>query len=155
MNYYLDVIRNKLQGAIGDRIKYFYIGDPLYLPAEVLEKGCVLISPNSQSSQLQDTQMDSDEYVVSITVLKDMRQEYNKKPQEVVSTAWLMDIIDGRDGNGALKQNTIRSIMRKSLTEIGLTHTFSVEYGTSQRDEVLARAAVVTIRLSDIVARAR
>lgn len=155
MNYIINLIRDKLQTGLGDKIKYFYVGDPLNLPSEVLEKGCILISPDTQDVALTDTQMDTDTDLVTITVLKDMRQEFNKKPQEMVGTAWLMDIIDGRDSTGSLKPNSIRSIMRKSLTEIGQVHTLRIEYGVSQRGEILARAAVITARVSEMVARAR
>ena len=153
MQYIVEKIKNALYAGLSKKCSYIYVGDPTELPLEVLEKGCIVIQPGTQDIELKETQRDEDSLELAITVMKDMRSEIGKKPQTVGSLQWIMDIVDGRDGNGALKTSTVRYIMRQQLNEIGVTHTLRIEYGKADREEATVRVAVITVNVTDFVNR--
>lgn len=153
MEYYINKIKDKLQAGLRKKVKYFYVGDPMVIPQEILVQGVITITPVTNSVDVADTGTDRDSMQIKIQVMKDLRQDYNKQPQEVVTTGWLMDIVEGRNSTGALKSDTIRKILRDNLVTIGIVSDLEIGYDTEDRGEQQIRVGTVQFNLTDLTSR--
>lgn len=152
MPHYLEKTRTLLEAALKDKIRYYYVGDPIILPNDVTEHGAIIISPTNTEFSVADTGRDDKRLGLTVTVVKDMRQEFNKTPQEVVGTKWLVEIMEGTDDSGNLRTDTVAYVLRSNLDTLGENADLSIRYGirSGENQAPVAWSAIATISLDDI-----
>jgi len=127
----------------GRTIVAYYTGDPLLIPANQMP--CIAVAPGTTNLQTYDQARDEDHEDLTISVITDARLDFNQTPDKVTGTAFLLDIMEGRNANGTLKTNTVRYLLRHDPT-IGarvFDQTGKIEYGIKQRgSEIFTREAV-------------
>lgn len=150
MKYIIDQIKTQLKSGLGQKIRYYYTGEPEILPKEVVSRGYVCIKPITDNTELVETQTDQGLYTIQIVVGRDVRREWNKKPDEFMTTKWLMEIVQNTDSNGDLQTDTIKYILRDNLTSIGKVHVMSIDYEDKQRGEEYTSEARITLEILTI-----
>lgn len=153
MKYIIDLILDKLKGGI-DRndIAYYYFGEPELLPREVVSRGFCCVKPVNDQTSLVETQRDQGLFTIEVVVGKLVSSEWNKLPDEFGTTSWLVDVVEGTNSDGSLKQDTIKYVLRDNLTDIGKTHDLTIDYDNKQRgedytSEARLRLELLTLRL--------
>jgi hypothetical protein len=150
MKYIIDQIKTAISTGLGTKIQYYYIGRPQILPKEVAMRGYIAISPQSDSTDLVQTQTDQGIYRVEVEVGRDVRNEWNQLPQKVGTTKWLMEIVQNTDSNGILETDTVKYILRNNLTQIGKTHIMSITYEDMEVQEQYVKVARILLEITTL-----
>ena len=123
-------------------IEMYYQGEPIRIPSSNLP--CVIIS--KRQTRIAPLNNTDDEHGIgmSITVIADIRQDLSTEQniaEAAAGVTTLYDLIEGRNADMTLKDNSILGILRGNLlvdeerglrTDLGATTI--VDYGTTLRD---------------------
>jgi hypothetical protein len=134
---YIDLIK-----AHTSAITTFYQGEPIRIPQSSLP--CAIISKRQTRVGPLTNAEDEHGIGMSITVITDIRSDLSTEDgaaNAVAGISTLYDIIEGREDDLTLKDQSILAILRSNLlvddtyglrTDLGTSTT--VEYGTTLRD---------------------
>lgn len=132
------------------RIKSYYFGDPLIIPAANLPS-VIVVKRSSEISQ-GATGIDEIDKVYTIRVAISKKDELGKSPDEMAVQRTLADIVEGTTG-GSWGEQSIIGILRKYFT-LGDTienQDISVEYFLSERGDLLVEEAEININIKDFI----
>lgn len=134
---YIDLIKTNTSA-----IKQFYQGEPIRIPATNFP--CAIISKRETRVSALTNAEDEHGIALSITVIADVRQELTTEDSiknAIAGVATLYDIIEGRDADYTLKDDSILGILRSNplvdatyglRTDLGTVTR--VDYGATLRD---------------------
>lgn len=150
MIYYLNKIRDLLRAGISeDKVKYIIIGEPQNIPTDVAELGFILIIPGEEVTTPADSQRDQSVLPVDIVAGVSVREDYNSTDYDQEYLISSLDVLEGIDDNGNLKEDTVKYILRKYLTSIGLNQPEMTIDPTNQRAEQYIYAAKLSTTIYD------
>lgn len=124
---YVDPIIKRYQDLIttanGDTFKGIYQGDPVRIPASLLP--ALIISKTDTAVEPFNNMEDRHQIRMVITVVTDIRSDWNDNNQITPGNATLYDLIEGRDPDTLLlKEQSILHILRSNQNvdaALGLT----------------------------------
>lgn len=132
---YTDPILNEivqLVKASNKDIKEFYHGDPLIIPRSNLPS-CII---SKATTSIADENMAEDMHRLNlvITVVTDIRQDFNIEDGLVAGWSSLYDILEGRLENGTLKSTSITDILKSNANlgydaQIDVDVPLRIDYG--------------------------
>jgi hypothetical protein len=131
-------LKTLLTSELAGRIKYFYIGDPYLIPESALP--CIMIEPTQTETDIADNSRDIHHHNISITLLIDAKQYFNKMPEEMVGFSALMEMMEEENTDGTISQNSILGILRANLTlddNRFVSNISTIDYTIRQRAEQL------------------
>lgn len=140
-----DILKEEVQAARG--IKSVYIGDPGIINKSNLP--ALTIYPTSSSLEglgCGPGGTDLVRHEVNIGLIWDLRDAFDKNPDEVTIVKELMECIFERDSNGALQDDTIVGAIRKNITlasEVNFNDNFDIDYGVTDVREFPTLEATV------------
>lgn len=123
-------------------IKFFYQGEPIRVPASNLP--CAIIAKRETRVGTLTNAEDEHGIAMSITVIADIRQDLSTEEsiaKAVAGVATLYDIIEGRNADYSLKDESVLGILRSTpvvdaannlRTDLGTVTR--VDYGATLRD---------------------
>jgi uncharacterized protein YunC (DUF1805 family) len=132
----------KLFKTHAPQIKMYYQGEPIRIPGSNLP--CAIISKRQTRVAPLNNADDEHGIGMSITVITDIRQDLSTEQniaEAAVGVMTLYDLIEGRNADMTLKENSILGILRGNLlvdaerglrTDLGTTTV--VDYGMTLRD---------------------
>lgn len=100
-----------IKAHTGTRFKEFYQGDPIRIPASKLP--CVIISKTETRIGAFDNMRDEHAMQLVLTVVTDMRQDYNDADAIANGVAQLYEFIEGRNADFTLKDEAILNVLRE------------------------------------------
>ncbi|MEK7992890.1 MAG: hypothetical protein AAB403_03700 [Planctomycetota bacterium] len=134
---YIDLIK-----ANTGALKVFYQGEPVRIPASNLP--CAIISKRETRVGPLTNAEDEHGIGMSITIITDIRQDLSTDEsiaQVVAGVASLYDIVEGRNADYSLKDESLLSILRHNIAvdltnnlRTDLTSITRVDYGQTLRD---------------------
>lgn len=146
------LIKTLLESSLKGRIKNFYIGDPIIIPESSMP--CISISPNATAVDVADNVRDIRTHTIDIALIIDARQYFNKTPNEMVGTTFLMELMSKENSDGTIDPSSILGIIRDNLTlstNRFMGNEVSIDYTTRRRTEdLITLEAVATIRAEHI-----
>lgn len=127
----LEEIKNLIQNNNSD-FKSFYYGDPLIIARSLLPS-CII---SKATTVVADQNMAEDEHRLNlvITVVTDIRQDFNYGDGLVAGWGSLYDLIEGREENRELKTSSIIHILKNNAnlaydSQIDVDNPMRVDYG--------------------------
>jgi len=146
------LLKALLEAKLKGKIKSFYIGDPILIPDSSLP--CISISPNVSEAAVADNQRDMRTHTIDISLIIDARQYFNKTPNEMVGTTYLMETMSKENTDGSIDPASILGIIRDNLslsTNRFIANEVSIDYTTRRRTEdLITLEAVATIQVQQI-----
>lgn len=151
----IKLIKALLEAKMSGKIKYFYVGDPILIPESSLP--CIAIAPNSSSAEVADNARDLRTHTIDISLIIDARQYFNKTPNEMVGTTYLMETMSKELADGSVDPASILGILRDNLslsTNHFISDAVSIDYTTRRRtDDLITLEAVASILVKQIGVR--
>lgn len=152
----LKIIEDKFKDSIYriGEIKGIYLEDPNFIPKSNLP--CIAINPNSTDVEQADNVRDIHEFDIDILVIMDITQKLGKPGNEVVGVEFLTEMMEARNSDGTLKENTILSIIRNNL-DLGegykIGNISSVTYSPEVRQQHVTKEASINITVQRLLNR--
>jgi len=154
----IDQLKTLIKANINNAdYKAIYVGDPVFIPSSTLP--CIIINPESNSIETNDTAQDMHRQEFTITYAMDKRKELNKVPDYVVTVKKMLEIMEARDSStGKLKTTSIAGMLRGNFTlsEIATDQFVEILYGVQnrgEREELITAEAQIRFIVEDIVLR--
>jgi len=123
-----------MKETFGDLFHEYWIDSPSLVIFSSLP--ALYVAPVSTSLNVADSSRDIWTYTIDVGVIIDAKQELLKFKKEMVGTQFLTEIMEGKDNNGNLRNNTIIYVLRNNLT-LGtnwmMGNTLDVSYETTTR----------------------
>jgi len=133
------------------RIKSYYFGDPLLIPASNLP--AIIVSKKSSNISHGATGLDNADKVYTVKLVFNKKDELGKNPNEVAIQRTMADIIEGVDTSGNWVSNSIMGVLRKYFT-LGDTiedQLINIEYFLTERGDLITEEADININIIDFV----
>jgi hypothetical protein len=133
------------------RIKSYYYGDPLTIPASNLP--AIIVSKSSSIVSHGATGMDDTDRNYSIKLIFNKKDELGKNPSEVTVQRTMADIIEGTESAGTWTPTSIIGVIRKSFT-LGNSindQIIRIEYFLAERGDLITEEAEIIINIKDFV----
>ena len=151
----LKKIENKFNSVKGlGELKGIFLEDPNFIPKSKLP--CIAINPNSTSIDQADNVRDIHQFDIDILVIMDITQKLGRPGNEVVGVKFLTEIMEGRDKDGALRDNTILRIIRNNL-DLGdnykIGNVSSITYTPEVRQQHVTKEASINITVERLINR--
>lgn len=148
----IKLIKSLLEGKLKGKIHSFYVGDPVLIPDSALP--CISIAPNNTIADIADNQRDVRTHAIDISLIIDARQFFNKTPNEMVGTTYLMETMSKENTDGTLDTGSIMGILRGNLnlaTNRFISNEVTIDYTTRRRSEdLITLEAIATIHVQQI-----
>jgi len=109
----LKKIKTLLESTFGGTFKSYFIDNPNLIPLSELP--CIAIEPISTDINIADTAKDQWDYTIDVHLIIDAKQELLKYKKEMIGTQYLTELMEAKDSDGLLKENTILYILRSNL----------------------------------------
>ena len=144
---YLDEDVKKPRG-----IKAVYLGDPGIINKSSLP--AITVFPTSSTLEAKGVGPGGTDLVVhevNIGLIWDLRDSFDKRPEEVKIVKDLMETIFERDSSGNLQNDTIIGSIRENITisgEVDFNDTFAIDYGVSDAREFPTLEAIITFEVT-------
>lgn len=130
-------------------IKAVYYGDPGLIAKDLLPAITIYpITATLESRGIGSQGVDYVSHEIGISVIYDLRDQFNKKPEDVKVVQTIMETIMERDTSGNIKSDTIIGSLRKYANmniqdEVQFTDNYKIEFGTNEsRDFPTVEAAI-------------
>jgi len=146
-----DKIIKYLKDIADKRIKTYYFGDPLTIPASNLP--ALIVSKTSSNINQGATGLDEADKTYLIRLVFNKKDELGKNPNEVSAQRTMADIIEGVDSSGVWVSNSIMGVLRKYFT-LGDTindQSVTIEYFITERGDLITEEAEITINIKDFI----
>jgi hypothetical protein len=146
-----DKITKYLKDNCDKRIKSYYFGDPLTLPASNLP--AIIVSKRTTNISQGATGLDETDKIYSVKLVFNKKDEIGKTPDEVATQRTMSDIIEGMDTNRNFMPQSIIGVIRKYFT-LGDTindQIINIEYFLTERGELITEEAEIIINIKDFV----
>jgi len=144
----LEKIRDILRSSITS-VKNYYIGDPVLIPASYLP--CITIDQVSTAVKTLDSARDIYTTNVQLSYIMDIRSDFNKRPDEVIGTTTLREVMEGRDASGDLKTNSIVYLLTKNWdlgSDWKINNEYNINYAEKARwEQLITREAILTFSI--------
>ncbi|MFA6048278.1 MAG: hypothetical protein WC737_05735 [Parcubacteria group bacterium] len=146
-----DKLLKYLKDYADKRVKAFYYGDPLVIP--ISNMPAVIIENKSATVSQGATGLDKISVVFSIKLVMSKKDEIGKTPDEVVLQRTMADIIMGRTADNDYEPTSIMGVLRTYFTlgDSIQDQNETIEFFISERGEVIAEEAEITITINDFV----
>jgi len=135
----IELLKTKLQAKLTGRVKAFYTGDPYILPESVLP--ALIINPVRTDTDVLDNQRDSHIHYIDVIIITDARRYFNKNPNEMTGSSFLMETMENENTDGTLDDNSVLGVLRKNLNNLGtnrfINNIESIDYTLRKRAEDL------------------
>jgi len=129
-------IRAKVQSALGNKIKLYFLDDPKLIQMSSLP--CVSIVPIRTDINVADTARDEYRYTIDVYLIINALTELNKVKKEMVGMKFLTTLMEEKKTTGALKENTILYALRNDMkidTNWYVENVSSIDYSVRVRSE--------------------
>lgn len=151
----IELIKTKLEAKLSGKIRNFYIGDPWIIPTSSLP--CIIINPISTETDFADNARDVHIHTIEISLVIDARQYFNKTPNEMVGTRFLVETMEKEDSLGNIDATTICDILRSNLdlgTNRFIDNISNIDYTIRKRTEdLITLEAVARLNAKKITIR--
>jgi len=137
------VIKLLEDNASAELKRPFFDGDPIMVSKSIMPTVAVMLE--NETVDLGPTGFDTRQYTLTIKVIVNKENDFNKEPAQVVAHKTLRDFIEGVE-NGAIRDDSIISILRKHFTlDNGiLNQQIKVVYNTIKREDIISEEAWIT-----------
>jgi hypothetical protein len=149
-----DIVR-KVKTVLEDNIspdlkRPFFDGDPVLVSKSRMPAIAVMLE--SEDITAGPTGYDKHLYTLTIKVIVNKENDFNKEPAQVVAHKTLRDFVEGIE-NGKIKDNSIVSILRKNFTLNSqvLNQLIRIVYNTIKREDVISEEAWITFTIEKLV----
>jgi len=146
-----DKITKYLKDACDKRIKSYYFGDPLIIPASNLP--ALIVSKRQSVVNQGATGLDEVDKIYSIKLVYNKKDELGKNPNEVAVQRTIADMVEGIDENGNFTETSIVGVLRKNFTlgDAIENQDMSIEYFLAERGDLITEEAEIIINIKDFV----
>lgn len=146
-------IRRVLVDALSNKIKAFYIGDPIQIAQQ--DMPCIIIEQEESSTQRSPTGLDRLKYIIFIRVVTNKKDDFGKSADKVLWREWLEELVEARDETtGQYLDESVRGVLRKQYT-VGNRFVFNsdvIRYGINPRpQDVITEEAEIELTLEEFV----
>lgn len=131
-------------------IKAIYYGDPGLIPKDLLPAITIYpITATLQSRGIGSQGVDYVSHDIGISLVYDLRNEFNKKPEDVKVVQTMMETIFERDTSGNIKSDTIIGSLRTYTNmniqdEVQFTDNYNITFGVNETREFPTAEAAIT-----------
>jgi hypothetical protein len=144
-------VKKVLEDNISSELKRpFFDGDPIFVSKSRMPTIAVMLE--SEDIATGPTGHDRRLYTLTIKVIVNKEDDFNKEPAQVVAHKTLRDFVEGIE-DGSIRENSIVSVLRKNFTldsEI-LNQILKVVYNTIDRKDVITEEAWLTFTIERLV----
>lgn len=121
MNLIIEKLKEKLeQGIDKKQVRHFFTGVPVSLAERDAINGVIGIKPESTEINFISTGMvERERCAIRIVLIKAIQVEYNKDKTVDPAHEFLMHVMEGKNSNGELRNDSIRNIVRSNFKIIG------------------------------------
>jgi len=132
-------------------VAYFHVGNPYDLSEAELLRGCITVTPVSETVEAVTTGVtDQEVKTIEITIAKVLKNDFYGNAKKESGIQYLLRVIEARGTNNELKTNTIRYILRNNLRNLGLLQSgFNIVYDTNAISNLGAASASITFAIMD------
>jgi len=124
----------------------FFDGDPIFVSKSRMPTIAVMIE--SEDIATGPTGHDRRLYTLTIKVIVNKEDDFNKEPAQVVAHKTLRDFVEGIE-DGSIRENSIVSVLRKNFTLDN--QILKVVYNTIDRKDVITEEAWLTFTIERLV----
>ena len=144
-------VKSILEKKVSPSLKRpFYDGDPILVSKSKMPTIAVVL--NREDIDTGPTGFDKRLYTLTIKVIVNKENDFNKEPAQVVAHKTLRDFVEGVKG-GIIRDDSIVSVLRKNFTlnsEV-LNQTIRVEYNTVNREDIISEEAWVSFTVEKLI----
>lgn len=129
-------IKEKVQSALGNQIKTYFLDDPRLVAMSSLP--CVSVVPIRTDIDIADTGRDEYRYTIDVYLIINALSELGKVKEEMVGMRFLTTLMEEKESTGALKENTILYALRHDMKideNWYIENVSSIDYTIRVRDE--------------------
>lgn len=144
-----DILNTEVKSQRG--IKAVYYGDPGIINKSNLP--AITIYPGNTTLEARGCGAggtDRVRHTVNIGLIWDLRDEFDKKPEEVKITKSLLKTIFERDASGNMQADTIIGAIRKYVTlnsTVMFNNNFNIDYGITNRRSFPTLESVIKFQI--------
>lgn len=150
-----DIKRDLEAGVPHNEVQYYYIGKPVSISQQALDKGVIVIKAIGTKGRTVTTGVrEEDTHTVRIEVMKTVRDKFVNNAQVESGDLYLTRVIDDRNEDGSLKPSSIRYIIRNKMRAWGIMQgDLDISYDEPVPDNypIDTVAGAVTLTQLDIV----
>ena len=150
MDKTINLVVELLKVKLRERIKTFYIGDPILIPESAMP--CISVSPESSNINVADNQRDLRTHKLQIAIIIDARKYFNTAPTEMVGTKFLTELMSKELDDGSIEPSSILGIIRDNLTlstNRSVSNEVNIDYTTRRRTEdLITLEAIMTLEIN-------
>lgn len=144
-------VKKVLEDKVSPDLKRpFFDGDPIFVSKSHLPTIAVMME--DEDIDTGGTGCDRRLYTLTIKVIVNKENDFNKAPAQVVAHKTLRDFVEGIEGDN-IKENSIVSILRKNFTlssEV-LNQLVKVVYNTIDRKDVITEECWISFSVEKLV----
>jgi len=151
MTFLMNKLKEILEAGLDKKdVQYINLGKPYSVSKQVLDRGFLCIQPVATDVESVTTGItDEDVHSVKIILAKNVQDEIVKDSQKESGTMYLARVMDGRDASGNVLTNSIRTLIRRNMRNLGITQdSISIDYDTDELDNVAEGTVTATLMLS-------
>jgi len=110
-----EILKEMLNKHFGDIFKFYYDGDPLFIPQQNLP--CIIIETDSETPSSDATGIDKLTTEVTVKLVVNKKDDYGKSPDTVMWRKRLQKMVSDRDRTTRqYKDKTVFGLLRVNLT---------------------------------------